>query len=867
MVMKMLEKEFADISQHTPMMQQYLKIKANYPDMLLFYRMGDFYEMFFSDAEIGAKLLGITLTQRGSSGGNPIKMAGIPYHSADQYLTKLVKQGQSVAIVEQFGDPATSKGPVERKVNRIITPGTLTDDNLLDEKQNNLILAIYHSKTNTGIAWISLSAGIFMLNEISKDELYNQIERLRPAEIIAPEKIISQLKVERPNIAYKIIPDWHFETDLSIRKLCEHFQVKDLDGFGITDKKLAITSAGVLLDYAKQTQNNNLPHITNLILDNPERYLVLDAISRRNLEISLTMRGESSPTLLSVFDKCVNPMGSRLLDYWLNNPLRQHQQINERYNALEKLQPLVSNIQAIVKQIGDIERITARIALRTARPRDLSGLRNSLSILPELYFLKDIGNSRLINEIYANISEISFDVTEHLQQAIKDEPSLIIRDGGVIREGYSQELDYLRNIQSNGSQYLLELESKERERSGINTLKIEYNKVHGYYIEISRLNLDKTPVEYRRTQTLKNAERFTTPELKAFENEVLSAQDKALALEKQLYEQVIDYLQKYLPLLHSLANAIAELDVLTCFAKLAIENNYCKPHLTSDSKLTIIDGRHPVVEKQIDQFIANNIKLSDANNFMLITGPNMGGKSTYMRQCAIIVLLAYCGSFVPAVSATIGDISRIFTRIGASDDLAAGKSTFMVEMSETANILHNADKNSLIIMDEVGRGTSTYDGLALAYSIARYLIEKSQSYTLFATHYFELTKLAEQYSEVMNVHLNAVEFKDQIVFMHQVEDGPAAKSYGVQVAALAGVPKPVLNIAKKYLQQLESKSEPQMQMDLFTLDNIEDTSEHLLNFNEKEILDKLKTINPDAITPREALDILYDFTNKISSQE
>lgn len=867
MVMKMLEKEFADISQHTPMMQQYLKIKANYPDMLLFYRMGDFYEMFFSDAEIGAKLLGITLTQRGTSGGNPIKMAGIPYHSADQYLTKLVKQGKSVAIVEQFGDPATSKGPVERKVSRIITPGTLTDDNLLDEKQNNLILAIHQNKTTIGIAWISLSAGIFMLNEINKDELYNQIERLRPAEIIASEKIIHQLKIERPNIAYKIIPDWHFESDLSIRKLCEHFQVKDLDGFGITDKKLAITSAGVLLDYAKHTQNNDLPHINNLILDNPERYLILDAISRRNLEISLTMRGENSPTLLSVFDKCVNPMGSRLLDYWLNNPLRQHLQINERYTAVEKLQPLVSNTQAIVKQIGDIERITSRIALRSARPRDLSGLRNSLSILPELYFLKDISDSRLIYEIYNSISEISFDVTEHLQQAIKDEPSLIIRDGGVIREGYSQELDYLRNIQSNGSQYLLELEAKERERSGINTLKIEYNKVHGYYIEISKLNLDKTPVEYRRTQTLKNAERFTTPELKAFENEVLSAQDKALALEKRLYEQVIDYLQKYIPLLHSLANAIAELDVLTCFAKLAIENNYCKPNLTTDSKLAIIDGRHPVVEKQIDQFIANNIKLSDTNNFMLITGPNMGGKSTYMRQCAIIVLLAYCGSFVPAASANIGDISRIFTRIGASDDLAAGKSTFMVEMSETANILHNADKNSLIIMDEVGRGTSTYDGLALAYSIARYLIEKSQSYTLFATHYFELTKLAEEYSQVMNVHLNAVEFKDQIVFMHQVEDGPAAKSYGVQVAALAGVPKPVLNIAKKYLQQLESKSEPQMQMDLFTLDNIEDTSEHLLNFNEKEILDKLKTINPDTITPREALDILYDFTNKIRSQE
>lgn len=799
--------------QHTPMMQQYLKIKANYPDMLVFYRMGDFYEMFFDDAELAAKLLGITLTHRGSSNGEPIKMAGIPYHSADQYLTRLVKQGQSVAIVEQFGDPATSKGPVERKVARIVTPGTLTDDNLLDEKQNNLILALHQYKGKTGCAWISLSAGIFMLSESDSNDLLNQVERLRPAEIIASEKIIRELKELRPHIAYKIIPDWHFDSEISTRKLCEHFLVKDLSGFGIHEQSVAISSAGVLLEYAKQTQNNSLPHITSLKLENHAQHLILDAISRRNLEISLTMRGETAPTLLSTFDKCANSMGSRLLDNWLNNPLRMHDEINARYDAVEALNECHSNVHNVLKRINDIERITARIALRSARPRDLSGLCSSLQELPNLAFLNDIENSQLLNDIKLTIANLGTEIVNFLSHAIKDEPSLVIRDGGVIRDGFNSELDYLRNIQANGSQFLLELEAKERERSGISTLKIEYNKVHGYYIEISKSNQDKAPIEYRRTQTLKNAERFTTPELKTFENEVLSAQDKALALEKQLYEQVIDFLQDHIPKLHNLANSIASLDVLACFARLSKENNYCRPTLGNTNQINITQGRHPVIEKQINQFIANDVQLNHQQNFLLITGPNMGGKSTYMRQCAIIVLLAHCGSFVPASHAYIGEISRIFTRIGASDDLAAGKSTFMVEMSETANILHNADNKSLIIMDEVGRGTSTYDGLALAYAIARYIIEKTNSYTLFATHYFELTKLTESYSLVANVHLNAVEYKDEIVFMHHVEHGPAAKSYGIQVAALAGVPKAVLGLAKKYLHELENADKSQL--DLF----------------------------------------------------
>lgn len=854
-----------ELNQHTPMMQQYLKIKAEYPDMLLFYRMGDFYELFFEDAELASRLLGITLTQRGSSGGNPIKMAGVPYHAVEQYLTKLVKQGRSVAIVEQIGE-VTGKGPVERKISRIITPGTLTDDSLLDEKQNNLLLAVYQSRNTTGVAWLSLSAGIFMLNEIANDDLINQIERLRPAEIIAPESLITKIKNERPTLAYKVIPDWHFEYNLCERKLCEHFMVQDLIGFGISETKTGIIAAGVLLDYAKQTQNNELSHLNNLILDRQNNYLVLDAISRRNLEISLTMRGEREPTLFSVMDKCSNPMGSRLLDQWLNNPLRQQHEINERYNAIENLQSTYPEVKIILRQIGDIERITTRIALKTARPRDLAGLRSSLLLIPGLQFLeRHTNNSKVIQEVTRNFGSISSEIAIKLQGAIKEEPSLLIREGGVINNGYSPELDYLRNIKSDGSQFLLELEAKERERSGINTLKIEYNRVHGYYIEISKLNLEKTPVEYRRTQTLKNAERFTTPELKTFENEVISAQDKALAIEKKLYDELLDYLNNYILSLQNLAQSIATLDVIACFAQLATENNYCRPQLCNERQLIIKDGRHPVVEKQIDQFIANDLSLDSSSDFMLITGPNMGGKSTYMRQNAIIVLLAYCGSFVPASSALIGDIDRIFTRIGASDDLSAGKSTFMVEMSETANILNNATANSLIIMDEVGRGTSTFDGLALAYAIARYLIDKSGSYTLFATHYFELTDLANNYAQVSNVHLNAVEYKDQIIFMHHVESGPAAKSYGIQVAALAGVPKVVLNIAKKYLTHLEESGSTNSQPDLFsfTIDSPNDEQENLFSANEVNIMEQIKTINPDELSPKQALDLIYKLKHKL----
>jgi DNA mismatch repair protein MutS len=845
------------ISQHTPMMQQYLRIKNEYPDMLVFYRMGDFYEMFFTDAELGAKLLGITLTQRGSSNGEPIKMAGIPHHSADQYLTKLVKQGESVVIVEQFGDPATSKGPVERKVARIITPGTLTDDNLLDEKQNNLILAIHQDKQKAGLAWISLSSGLFQTTEIQSSEILDQIERLRPAEIIANDRVIEKLKESRPNIAYKRIPEWQFEYQINYRRLCEHFKTKDLDGFGINDNKLAIISAGTILEYTKTTQNNALTHINNISLDNNSNYLVLDAISRRNLEISKTIRGEASPTLLSVFDNCSTIMGSRLLDIWLNNPIRQHSQLEQRYKAVESLHKDTTKINGVLKQINDIERTCSRIALYSAKPRDLAGLRNSLLILPELNFLNEFANTPLINQIHTTLSSISNEVAEYLNSAIKQEPSLIIKEGGVIKEGFSKELDELRNLHNNGAQYILDLEQQERNNTGINTLKIEYNKVHGYYIEISKLNSDKVPIEYKRTQTLKNAERYTTPELKAFENNVLSALDKALSLEKQLYDEVLVYLNKHTVTLQNIAQAIAQLDVLNCFANNAQKFNYVKPTLTSNNEINIKQGRHPVVEQQISQFIPNNVLIDADKKFCLITGPNMGGKSTFMRQCAIIVLLAYCGSFVPANEAIIGNISRIFTRIGASDDLASGKSTFMVEMSETANILNNADSNSLIIIDEIGRGTSTYDGLSLAYSIGRYLIEKTNSYTMFATHYFELTKLEEHFSTVKNLHLNAVEHNDEIIFMHQVHDGAAAKSYGIQVASLAGIPKSVLGIAKKYLTQLENQNHEAQQLDLFEFNFDEVVAENAADSEANKIIELLQQIEPDMTSPRDALEIIY----------
>ena len=869
-----------DIKNHTPMMQQYLSIKAHHPDMLVLYRMGDFYELFFDDAVNASKLLGITLTHRGNSAGNPIKMAGVPFHAVEQYLTKLIKLNQSVVIVDQVGE-VTGKGPVERQVTRIITPGTLTDAMLLDDKIENTVSAIYLHKNHYGIANISISSGKFSLLEVASHDIMNQLERLNPSELLIPESLLIEMRTKKLNCVLKGVPDWHFEYDNARQKLCQHFATKDLDGFGISHYKLGIAAAGALLDYALQTQKSTLPHISSIVYDNTSEYLTLDAISRRNLEINCTITGERAPTLLSLFDENATAMGSRCLRHWLNNPLKSHPQIKLRHNAVAALLSLHQPLHNILKQICDIERITSRIALRTARPRDLSALRESLAILPELELLAQANQATLIHTLYDCIRHIP-DIKHKLDSAIKPEPSTLIRDGGVINDGYNSELDRLRNIGHHGSQHLLELEATERDTHKIPNLKIEYNRIHGYYIEISNTHIDKIPANYRRIGTLKNAERYTTPELKKFEEEVLTAQDKALLLEKQLYEELLSFLNTYIPELQQLANAIAALDSLNTFAKLAHTNNFSCPIMVDSHMLKITDGRHPVVETTVEQFIANSIDLSQ-NKFLLITGPNMGGKSTYMRQTATIVLLAYCGSFVPATHAEIGPIDRIFTRIGASDDLSGGKSTFMVEMSETANILNNATNSSLVLIDEIGRGTSTFDGLALAHAIARHLIEKTQSFTLFATHYFELNQLAASYSPVRNVHLSAVEHQDKIVFLHHVNDGAQDKSYGIQVASLAGIPKAVVNLAKRYLAQLETKQPKQaIQLDLFaTPPETPQTTEalHLTkalshhdtdaapadlpanNSIEIEVLHELRQLQPDNLSARAALELIYRLHN------
>lgn len=856
-------------NQHTPMMQQYLGIKANYPDMLVLYRMGDFYELFFDDAINASKLLGITLTTRGSSQATPIKMAGVPYHSIDQYLTKLVKLNQSVVIVDQVGE-VTGKGPVERKVTRIITPGTLSDSALLEDTQDNLIACLFKDKDGYGMASISIAAGTFVVSEFAINDLITHIERVHPNELLIPESIRASILKLPIKSFVKCIPDWNFEFNSCYKKICEHFSTSDLNGFGLNPKnKLSIAAASVLLEYAKQTQCNNLPHIHKINLEILTNTLTLDAISRANLEINYTINGDTSPTIFSLLNYCETSMGARKLRVWLNNPLKNHDEINVRLNAVASLINLPIKVNDYLTNLCDIERITTRIALLSAKPRDLTTLRESLNIIPNLSKLKQHIDDSLLLSLVAVFENNPREIYEKLQLALKNEPSTLVRDGNVIADGYSSELDHLRDVQTNADKYLIELETKEKTRTQIPNLKIEYNRVHGFYIEVSNSHADKIPAEYRRTQTLKNAERYTTPELKTFEIEVLSANEKAISLEKQLYEDLLSFLNTYISQLQVLAGAIATLDVLNNFATLSVKNNYVKPQLVNEDKLEIKNGRHPVIEKQVEQFIANDISLNSNTKFLLITGPNMGGKSTYMRQCAIITLMAYCGCFVPATSAVIGPIDRIFTRIGASDDLALGKSTFMVEMSETANILNNATKNSLVLLDEVGRGTSTFDGLSLAHAISRYLIEKIKCYTFFATHYFELTQMATQYTLAKNVHLSAVEHEENIVFLHHVYEGAAEKSYGIQVAALAGVPKNVINMAKRYLQQIEAKQNNN-QLDLFNEVLIEDTVVPSIvidnQFSESEIniLEKIKTINPDNLTARDALELLYNLKSTLN---
>jgi len=838
------------LQQHTPMMRQYWGIKAQYPDMLLFYRMGDFYELFHEDAEKAARLLGITLTKRGSSNGEPIRMAGVPYHAAEQYLAKLAKMGEAVAICEQVGDPAKSKGPVDRQVTRILTPGTLTDSALLDESRDNLLMAIAPGDGLLGLARINLASGQFILNEIAPGLLAQELQRIAPAELLLADDF-SHAAIDVIKCSKKRLAPWQFDADSALQTLIKQFETHDLAGFGAGDLTAAVAAAGALLDYVKHTQRTTLPHITSLQVEQSQDYIQLDAATRRNLEIDQTLQGEAKPTLYSLLDTTRTAMGARLLRHWLHHPLRDVQAINDRQQAVAAM--LGSDYQALralLSEVGDIERISARIALRTARPRDLSGLRDSLQQLLQLQASVQ-PDAPLLQRLDAGLQPPQA-VISLLQAAIRQEPAAVLREGGVIADGYDTELDELRGLQTNHGDFLLQFEAQEKERSGITNLKVEYNSVHGFYIEISRAQAENAPPEYRRRQTLKNVERFITPELKAFEDKVLSANERALSREKVLYEEILQALLPHIPDLQRNASAVAQLDVLSTFAERAEALNYVAPEFSPEAGLEIAGGRHPVVEQIAQPFIANDVALSPYRQLLLITGPNMGGKSTFMRQTALIVLLAHCGCYVPAVSARMGTIDRIFTRIGASDDLAGGRSTFMVEMTETANILHNATQHSLVLLDEIGRGTSTFDGLSLAWAVARQLLEKNRSYTLFATHYFELTRIVEEFKQAANVHLDAVEHGKGIVFLHRVEEGPASQSYGLQVAQLAGIPKSVVAMAKRKLTQLEQQNiQAGPQGDMFAEPEI--SKEAPLH----PLVTELETIEPDELTPRQALEVLY----------
>lgn len=837
-------------------MRQYLALKAQHPDMLLFYRMGDFYELFFEDAEKASKLLGITLTRRGASNGEPIKMAGVPYHAAEQYLAKLTKLGEAVAICEQIGDPATSKGPVERAVTRILTPGTLTDSALLDESRNKQLLSVFAADGVIGLARINLASGSFILNEISTGHLAQELQRILPAEIICADDF-KHSALEAFDCAKKRLSIWQFDADSAQKSLTAQFNTLDLSGFGAQNLTAAVRAAGALLDYVKHTQRTALPHITALQVEQTSQYIQLDAATRRNLEIDVTLRGEASPTLYSLLNTTQTAMGARLLRFYLHHPLRDRSLVSKRHEAVAELMSSANyqSLQISLKLIGDIERITTRVALKTARPRDLSGLSTSLLQLPLVQ--NQLVNSKaiLLETLGANLQAPSEAL--HILSAIKPEPSSVLREGGVIADGYDAELDELRALQTNHGDFLLQFEAAEKARTGLANLKVEYNSVHGFYIEISRAQAENAPLEYRRRQTLKNAERFITPELKAFEDKVLSANDRALAREKMLYEQVLEQLAPYIPALQINSGAVASLDVLCCFAERAITLNYTQPQFVNELGIAIESGRHPVVENITQPFVANDIALNPYRQLLLITGPNMGGKSTFMRQVALIVLLAHCGAFVPANVVKIGEIDRIFTRIGASDDLAGGRSTFMVEMTETANILHNATDKSLVLLDEIGRGTSTFDGLSLAWAVAKQLLEKNKSFTLFATHYFELTRIVDDFKQAANVHLDAVEHGQGIVFLHKVEAGAANQSYGIQVAQLAGIPKSVLAAAKRKLRQLENSqlSKNLNQPDMFFA-NVEVAEVPL-----HPVITELEAIQPDDLTPKQALELLYKLKN------
>ncbi|WP_052449986.1 DNA mismatch repair protein MutS [Caballeronia concitans] len=863
------------------MMQQYLRIKAEHPGTLVFYRMGDFYELFFDDAEKAARLLDLTLTQRGASGGNPIRMAGVPHHACEQYLAKLVKLGESVAICEQIGDPATSKGPVERKVVRVVTPGTLTDAALLSDKNDVYLLALCpaHNRrgvvTNVGLAWLNLASGALRLAEVAPEQVAAALERIRPSETLIADTVtdmratfgVAQLA------ATTRVPAWHFDVGSGTARLREQLDVASLDGFGGESLTCACGAAGALLLYAAATQGQQLRHVRSLKVEYESEYIGLDPATRRNLELTETLRGTESPTLCSLLDTCCTTMGSRLLRHWLHHPPRDASIAQTRQQAIGALLDAPSStgldaLRTALRKISDIERITGRLALLSARPRDLSSLRDTFAALPDLQAL--VAAMPAQTAALARIGEALQPPGECLHlltSAIAPEPAALIRDGGVIARGYDADLDELRDISENCDQFLIDLETRERTRTGIANLRVEYNKVHGFYIEVTRGQTDKVPDDYRRRQTLKNAERYITPELKAFEDKALSAQERALARERALYDALLQNLLPFIADCQRVASALAELDLLGAFAERARALDWVAPEFAADAGIDIEQGRHPVVEAQVEQFIANDCCLSHERKLLLITGPNMGGKSTFMRQTALIALMAYVGSYVPARRARFGKLDRIFTRIGAADDLAGGRSTFMVEMTEAAAILNDATASSLVLMDEIGRGTSTFDGLALAWAIARHLLSHNNCYTLFATHYFELTQLPSEFPQAANVHLSAVEHDHGIVFLHAVSEGPANQSYGLQVAQLAGVPGAVIRAARKHLVHLEQQSigQPTAQFDLFASppyafeDPAEEADEATkTDAPEHPALEKLRTFDPNDLRPRDALDLLYE---------
>lgn len=849
-----------NFEQHTPMMQQYLKLKAENPDILLFYRMGDFYELFYDDAKKAAALLDISLTKRGQSAGNPIPMAGVPYHAVEGYLAKLVQLGEPVAICEQVGDPATSKGPVERKIVRIVTPGTVSDEALLPERQDNLIVAVYQEKEKFGLATLDMTSGRFQLCEPhSKEALQAELQRINPVELLYCEDFVEMAIIEH----YKGLrrrPIWEFELSAAISELNRQFGTKDLRAFGVEKSPLGLAAAGCLLQYAKETQRASLPHIQSISVIQNNDNIQLDAATRRNLELTQNLAGGTENTLASVLDKCVTPMGSRLLKRWIHQPIRQTDILLKRQKTIGEIieQDLYHELQPYLQQVGDMERILARVALRSARPRDLTRLRTALEQIEPIKSLIHTKTSSNLTALSAQIDDFSAQI-ELLQKAIIETPPLLIRDGGVIAEGYNVELDEWRTLSAGATQYLENLEQRERESTGIDTLKIGFNAVHGYYIQISQGQAHKAPIHYVRRQTLKNAERYIIPELKEYEDKVLKSKGAALALEKQLYDELFDLLLPHLGQLQLASLALSELDVLVNLAERAETLNYVAPQFSDEIGVKIENGRHPVVEQVLkDPFIANPVNLNQQRHLLIITGPNMGGKSTYMRQTALITLMAYIGSFVPADSAVIGQIDRIFTRIGASDDLASGRSTFMVEMTEMANILHQATSQSLVLIDEIGRGTSTYDGLSLAWACAEWLAKKTRSLTLFATHYFELTALPEQIEGIANIHLDALEHNNTIAFMHAVQDGAASKSYGLAVAALAGVPQSVIKLAKQKLHQLEKLSAQNGDQQIQHLRALNQHQGELAFEAEPDALrEAIEQLDPDELSPKQALAYLY----------